>query len=256
MKRWHVIVVKRRTLMPTPRVRKKDRMLNVFAISIPTSLTPAYLAARVCYSREMLADIQIPSEETMERFLRDKVLARGHWGILEHLPFTIGIEGISRTCSHQLVRTRIASFGQRSQRYVDETAFGYVVPSMIQQDAVALQLFTDAMVSAQAAYGAIAERLLVAHPGGNVNVIKDMARAVLPNATATQLVMSVNGRQLIDIAHKRCCSRAHEEYIALWTAIREQIVRPALPLVAEYMYAACRTGKCYEREGCPCVGGY
>ena len=88
-------------------------------------------AARLCYSDKEVSEIMNNfTEEKIDKFI-NKLIDLGHESPLEHVSFTFGIEGISRACSHQLVRHRIASYSQKSQRYVDESGFSYVFPQSI-----------------------------------------------------------------------------------------------------------------------------
>ena len=88
-------------------------------------------AARLCYTAKDIDELlEGLTEEKVDAFI-DKLISLGHESPLEHITFTFGIEGISRACSHQLVRHRMASYSQKSQRYVDETGFQYIVPQSI-----------------------------------------------------------------------------------------------------------------------------
>ena len=124
----------------------------------------------------------------------------GHHSVFEHIYFTFKIEGISRACSHQLVRHRHCSFTQRSQRYCSEDGFGVVMPDSIAQvDEVGG--FIDFIEDVTNNYNE-----LVA-----LGVPKEDARMVLPNACETSLYLSCNLRELIHICNERLCSRAQWE---------------------------------------------
>ena len=124
----------------------------------------------------------------------------GHHSVMEHIYFTFKIEGISRACSHQLVRHRHCSFTQRSQRYCSEDGFEYVTPTSIIKGA-----FTGSydfrMFDTNKYYD------VLQHEG----VPNEDARYVLPNACATSLYISCNLRELIHIANERLCVRAQWE---------------------------------------------
>ena len=121
----------------------------------------------------------------------------GHLSVFEHIYFTFKIEGISRACSHQLVRHRHCSFTQRSQRYCSEWQFDYVTPPTV--DTGSYQCETDEI---QAAYR---------HFQKEMNVPNEDARYILPNACATEMYLSCNLRELIHIANERMCTRAQWE---------------------------------------------
>lgn len=123
----------------------------------------------------------------------------GHHSVFEHVFFTFKISGISRACSHQLVRYRHCSFTQRSQRYCEEDGFQYVTPPTLDETTKAA--FEVAMYESQDDYA----RLVVNE------VPKEDARFVLPNACATELYISCNLRELIHMANERLCTRAQWE---------------------------------------------
>lgn len=118
-----------------------------------------------------------------------------HHSVFEHIYFTFKIEGISRVCSHQLVRHRMCSFTQRSQRYCNESDFNYVTPYTLDYSVMG-----KLMESASANYDILAKH----YP-------KEDARYILPNACCTDLYLSCNLRELIHICNERLCSRAQWE---------------------------------------------
>ena len=122
--------------------------------------------------------------------------AGGHHSVFEHIYFTFKIEGISRACSHQLVRHRHCSFTQRSQRYCSEDGFEYVVPPSLKQSS-----FYGDMEDLQDWYEAYQD----------LGVPNEDARYILPNACATSLYLSCNLRELIHMANERLCVRAQWE---------------------------------------------
>jgi thymidylate synthase (FAD) len=115
-----------------------------------------------------------------------RIVDRGHESVLEHAVFSFRIEGVSRALTHQLVRHRIASYSQRSQRYVDEGEFGYVVPPMIKDNEKAMKIFKDMMLKSEEAYKELR----------GMNIHKQDARYVLPNATETRIIVTMNARSL------------------------------------------------------------
>lgn len=120
----------------------------------------------------------------------------GHHSVFEHVYFTFKIEGISRACSHQLVRHRHCSFTQRSQRYCSEEGFEYVAPDTMPDTVMAAD-----MHQIENWYNGY-QRL---------GVPNEDARYILPNACATSLYLSCNLRELIHMANERLCSRAQWE---------------------------------------------
>ena len=113
------------------------------------------------------------------------LIRRGHESVLEHANATFLVKGVSRALTHQLVRHRIASYTQKSQRYVDESGFSYVVPPSIEKNPEALSLFEKFMETARKTYTELQK----------MGVPRQDARYVLPNATETEIVISANFRE-------------------------------------------------------------
>lgn len=125
----------------------------------------------------------------------------GHHSVFEHIYFTFKIEGISRACSHQLVRHRHCSFTQRSQRYCSEEDFLAVVPGSFGKTADTVQITADLMESIVNVYDGLLTN----------DVPKEDARYVLPNACETALYLSCNLRELIHMSNERLCRKAQWE---------------------------------------------
>jgi len=121
------------------------------------------------------------SEKTFIRML----IKNQHLSVLEHAYATFRISNVSRAFTHQLVRHRLCSFIQQSQRYVDESNFNYIEPDSIKENPEAHSIFIDLVIRAKEAY-------IKLHKLG---VRKEDARYVLPNATGSQIVMSANFRE-------------------------------------------------------------
>ena len=93
-------------------------------------------AGKLCYSPSNIDDLmEKQTPESIEKFV-NMITSIGHGSVLEHTSFTFGIEGVSRSLTHQLVRHRIASYSQQSQRYVKETQFEYVIPQDIKNNPI------------------------------------------------------------------------------------------------------------------------
>jgi len=214
--------------------------------STPDPLRLVYAAARTCYSAERPS--QLWSEDAprprMEQLVRH-VIESGHHSVLEHVSFTLAIEGISRSCSHQLVRHRLASYSQQSQRYV-KGPFPYVTPASWAQAGEALAgRYQAAMTDIDRLY----EEALAA------GIPAEDARFVLPNAVTTNLTMTMNLRELMHTVGLRTCERAQWEIRELFEAVAEA-VRGVAPFLGAFLVTKCeRLGYCDERETCgryPC----
>ncbi len=192
-------------------------------------------AARLCYSAADIDRLMARDDDDHAALLR-KIVRLGHYSVLEHASFTFGIEGISRACSHQLVRHRIASFSQQSQRYVASSdRFEHVLPESIADKPECRQLFNDFIAEA----GRVYSRLLEA------GVPAEDARFVLPNAAATKLVMTMNARELRHFFALRCCRRAQWEIRAMACEML-RLARQVAPVIFGDAGPGCLTGPCPE----------
>ena len=136
-------------------------------------------AGRTCYlSLERITD------DSEKNFIR-KSIKNGHLSILEHASASFRIKGASRAFTHQLVRHRIASYSQQSQRYVDETGFSYIIPPAIRKDSHAAGIFRAFIKEAEKAYNELRK----------AGMKKEDARFVLPNALESEIVFSANFRE-------------------------------------------------------------
>ncbi len=212
-------------------------------------------AAKLCYSPSTIDGIREGlTDEKVASFV-DMLASIGHESPLEHVSFTFGVEGISRACSHQLVRHRIASYSQKSQRYVSEGGFDYITPPEIAAVPEALALYERAMAEDQEYYEKITAVLKDKHKAAMIadgmdekaaeraaekKAIED-ARFILPNACETKIVVTMNARTLLNFFHHRCCNRAQWE-------IRD---------VADQMLALCSSvaPHLFKNAGASCVRG-
>ena len=203
-------------------------------------------AAKLCYSKKdgkELFDEMIDAEAILDRFL-DRFMKMGHGSPLEHATFTFEVSGVSRSCSHQLVRHRNTSFNQKSQRYVDEENFEYVMPEELSVCEDASRLFDIAMLDANDSYISIKEALMDA--GYPEKIAQENARAVLPNACATSLVMTMSLRQIYNFLDIRLCNRAQDEIREVATRIYD-IMRSNFPKLMRRRFPICEmTGFCPE----------
>lgn len=159
----------------------------------------------------------------------------GHHSVFEHIYFTFKIEGISRACSHQLVRHRHCSFTQRSQRYCSEGDFGFVIPPSLDSSYEADE-FENIMLRLQERYESLQK-----------SIPNEDARYVLPNACEVSLFLSCNLRELIHMSNERLCLRAQWEIRELMKQM-VSLVDPALHFM---LVPKCKSGRivCHEKCG-------
>ena len=172
--------------------------------------------------------------------LLKQLLDSGHLSPFEHSSFTFNIQGISRATSHQLVRHRLASYTQQSQRYVALKERRYVTPPTIFKQADLLAKYQRAVETAHELYCEMLE----------ANIPAEDARYVLPQAVETQLVMTMNARELLHACSLRLCLRAQWEIVELFERLKAEVERVAPRLGAELKPKCYRLGYCDERESC------
>lgn len=200
-------------------------------------------AAKLCYSKSEASEIMDGlTHDVVDKFV-DMLVSMGHESPLEHVSFTFSIDGISRSCSHQLVRHRLASFSQKSQRYVSEDNFKYVTPKEILDNEAANNTFAYAMENIQICYDSLVKTLINA--GLSDKEAYENARAVLPNACSTSLVMTMNARELLHFFEKRCCNRAQTEIRNLAEAMLS-ICKEQAPILFKCAGKPCLNGSCPE----------
>jgi thymidylate synthase (FAD) len=222
--------------------------------STPNALSLIYAAFRQCYHAGFVADMwpRLLSGEVDREVQADfvrKVLESGHDSPIEHASFTFAVAGISRACSHQIVRHRIASYSQQSQRYVDGSDMDYVLPPAIAKIPEARERFEAFMAEVGSAYRDL-KGILEAH--GRKDKAKEDARFVLPQAAETKIVITMNCRALLHFFHLRSCMRAQWEIRALAEAMLA-LCKAELPAIFAAAGAKCEAlGYCPESPRFAC----
>lgn len=196
------------------------------------------MAARLCYSPVGAAELAETMSDGEIKRLVEKIVGLGHASTLEHASFTFAIEGVSRVLTHQLVRHRIASYSQQSQRYVEERDFAYITPPSVAEIPAARKTFEELMRQIRRAYGELV----------SLGVHKEDVRYCLANAAETKIVVTMNARALQNFFALRCCERAQWEIRALANEMLEQAKKVA-PILFRRAGAPCAAdGKCPEGE--------
>lgn len=170
----------------------------------------------------------------------ESATASGHESILEHAVYTFEVKGVSRALTHQLVRHRIASYSQQSQRYVNKNEFDYVMPKSIEDNIDAYAKFYQAMDMIDYTY------ILLKDMG----IPEEDARYVLPNACTTNIIVTMNARQLRKFFMIRVCNRAQWEIRELATKMLA-LCKEVSPTIFENAGASCDVlGYCPEQRSC------
>lgn len=221
----------------------------------PEPLALVYAAFRQCYHAGFVGDMwprlvagDIPRERQAE--FVSAVMDSGHVSPIEHVSFTFAVSGVSRALTHQLVRHRIASYSQQSQRYVDGSDFEHVMPPAVAANEKARERFLACMAEIGTAYRDIRE--ILEQGGRTGSTANEDARFVLPQAAASRIVLTMNCRSLLNFFEHRCCARAQWEIRRLADKMLG-LCREALPAVFRHAGARCeRLGYCPEGKKFTC----
>ncbi len=160
----------------------------------------AAIPGKLCYAKSSLKDLEKITPQEEKRFI-EKIIKLGHLSVIEHSSFTFAIEGISRVTSHQLVRHRIASFSQQSQRYVKKRNFEYIIPPTIKKKKKLKAVFEKVIKDINAAYAKLLDNGIPAED----------ARFLLPNACETKIIVTMNARELLHFFKLRCAKNSQWE---------------------------------------------
>ena len=167
----------------------------------------------------------------------------GHLSVIEHITLSFLVEDISRACSHQLVRHRLASYSQKSQKYakVNTNQEWYVTPKSIVETDGGYYLHDYKRIMQE-----IAE---VYNDMRTAGVPDEDARFLLPNACFTSIIMTMNARAFIEASTKRVCNRAQWEIRELFKRMRE-LIRETFPTVYKLSGPECTKSGCKEATPC------
>ena len=198
----------------------------------------AAVAAKLTHSKSDIDELLKEDREKLKRLLRI-VIRMGHTSVIEHAYFTFAISGVSRALTHQLVRHRIASYSQQSQRYV-EMNIEYVTPPSIGRNEKIRKKYDEMMKKIWELYNEMKEEVPI-----------EDARYILPNATTSKIIVSMNARSLLNFFELRCCLHAQWEIRKLaWRMLH--LVKKVAPTIFEDAGPPCRTrGYCpMDKKDC------
>jgi thymidylate synthase (FAD) len=204
-------------------------------------------AAKLCYAADAQTVFE-HNQEDVRTFLR-RLRSMGHLSPFEHASYSLLLEGVSRALTHQLVRHRIASYSQRSQRYVSHDTFDYITPPSLRGKTVQTEngpadagdYFRDFMDRAGEVYRTLRDAL-----GGESESSNEDARYVLPNAVETKIMVSMNARELFHFFSERLCNRAQWE-IRRTADEMLRLVKEVTPVIFEGVGPKCISlGRCPE----------
>ena len=208
--------------------RQVDELIVKLLKHTPEPDKTCAAAALGCYSEKASMDIISElSEERIKKVLR-KTVGSGHHSVIEHASFTFSVSGVSRSLTHQLVRHRIASYSQQSQRHVELNKPTFVTPPSIEKDKNSLKGYNEFMKYAWNIYNNLLTK----------NIKPEDARFVLPNATTTNITVTMNARELHHFFKLRCCMRAQWEIREMGNQMLDEVKKVA-PII-------------FEKAGPPC----
>jgi len=209
----------------------KEAKLKVTLLSSTIEPERTIVAAiRQCYSALSGKDLWDKVTEDQKARLIAQIVSSGHTSTIEHASFTFAIEGVSRALTHQLVRHRHASYSQKSQRYVKEGGFEYILPPKIAENAEAKKLYLDELIEIQEKY----QKML------DLGIPAEDARMLLPNGCETKIVVTMNCRALFNFFEERLCNRAQWE-IRHMAAMMLKECKKVAPIVFKYAGPTCVT---------------
>lgn len=214
------------------------RVLMLASTPSPDAVVAA--AARICYSDASAADLFEDESREKSAGLIAHLWSSGHYSPFEHASFTFAIDGLSRVASHQLVRHRIASFSQQSQRYVGMSDTDVILPPSIAANPDLTERFRDLAGEIHRFYSEMTR----------AGIPREDARFILPHGWSTRLVMTMNARELHHFFTVRLCRRAQWEIRDLARKML-RIVREEAPLLFKTAGPTCVVaGECREIHPC------
>ena len=199
------------------------------------------IAGRLCYSAVGIEELKEQlTQDKIEDILK-RIIKSGHLSVLEHASFTFGIEGVSRALLAQLTRHRIASFSVQSQRYVkfNKKGVDFVIPPTISKDENLLKKYNEFLKLSQQYYNDFLE----------AGIPAEDARYVLPNASSTKIVITMNARELRHFFALRCCNRAQWE-IRDMACRMLKLAKEVAPILFNDAGPNCVKGVCTETKPC------
>ncbi|MBR7040053.1 MAG: FAD-dependent thymidylate synthase [Oscillospiraceae bacterium] len=246
-------------------MRSPLRVRLISHTALPDKVVAA--AARLCYSDSSAMDLMDGMTDERAASFVEMLAEIGHQSPIEHASFTFAVEGVSRSLLAQITRHRLASFSVQSQRYVKLTHFEYVTPPEIEAVPEALALYDETMQRCVESYRALTEILEARHleafladgvpekearRKAEKKAIED-ARFVLPDASETKMVVTMNARELLHFFRLRCCRRAQWEIRALAKAMVAEVYAVSPGLFAK-AGPSCVAGACPEgKMSCGCI---
>jgi len=221
---------------------KGELLMNVKLIGFtPNPEKIPAMAAKLTHSKTKPEDLDKTSDKELKAIL-EQVTSLGHTSVIEHTNFTFAISDVSRSLTHQLVRHRIASYAQQSQRYVDFKEPNYVTPPKIAKNKQMKKAYDDTMKTIWEQYSNLLD----------MGIPAEDSRFVLPNAACTNIMVTMNARSLLNFFELRCCQHAQWEIRQLANKMLKEVKKVA-PTIFKNAGPVCKTKNiCPEnKKECP-----
>ncbi len=199
------------------------------------------MAAKLTHSISKPEQLEKSSDVELKSILKH-VINLGHTSVIEHTSFTFAISDVSRSLTHQLVRHRIASYAQQSQRYVNLKKPNYVIPPKISDNKDMKKAYQDTMDLIWEQYNKLLD----------MNIPAEDSRYILPNAACTNIIVTMNARSLLNFFELRCCLHAQWEIRKLANMMLKELKKKA-PIIFKNSGPTCKSkGYCSEnKKDCP-----
>lgn len=216
---------------------RKVSVMNVELLQYPENPERAVAtAARLCYAPVGAKELMETMPPERVESVLSTIMKSGHFSTLEHVSYTFAVDGVSRALTHQLVRHRLASFNQQSQRYVKFThGVDIIKPDTVAANEETDRIFEEAIQAVLDGYQKLVD----------AGIPAEDARYLLPNAAETKIVITMNIRELLHFFNLRCCNRAQWEIREMAHRMLE-LVRPTAPYIFMDAGAPCVHGTCPE----------
>jgi len=217
-------------------------LMNVKLIAYtPDAERVCAIAAALTHSKKKPDEVEKMNDSDLMKIL-SHVIDLGHTSVVEHANFTFAISGVSRALTHQLVRHRIASYSQQSQRYVKFDEVSYVIPTSIEKNKELKRRYEEFMNRIWSEYNFLLDS----------GIPEEDARYVLPNAAKTNIIVTMNARSLLNFFELRCCLHAQWEIRKLANMMLREVKKVA-PTIFKKAGPPCKSkGLCPEkRKDCP-----
>jgi thymidylate synthase (FAD) len=230
--------------------------MEVTLIQVPQDpISTIYIAARACYSDKKIAELAKEAKEKSEESklkLIKAVMSSGHLSTTEHVSFTFAIDGMTRIYTQQLVRHRLAAYSQQSQRYV---RMHDIIEEIMENAKLdfgdapeKLESYRLEVTEAIESYNKMVDELI--ESGMDSEEACEHARLLLPNATPSNILVTMNLREIMHVCNIRMCTRAQKEIRKVFTTLARMIIE-LFPFLKDYLVPKCKAlGYCDEHKSC------